>query len=118
MPEQIPLGTGLARGEQVLLYAVALPYRFRTVWDEDGYMTATWFQVPVLHQVVCVRHLADEKHATEFAMRLDTGSVGVNFFGSNHATPFGGWKDSGPLLPQELLVDSHNAASQRWHRGR
>ncbi|MER7498899.1 aldehyde dehydrogenase family protein [Nonomuraea pusilla] len=38
---------------------------------------------------------ADEDRAAAFATRLETGSVGVNFFGSNHAAPFGGWKDSG-----------------------
>ncbi|MFD4605748.1 aldehyde dehydrogenase [Streptomyces sp. NPDC058464] len=38
---------------------------------------------------------ADEGHALEFATRMETGSVGVNFFGTNHAAPFGGWKDSG-----------------------
>ncbi|MGN0128446.1 aldehyde dehydrogenase family protein [Glutamicibacter soli] len=26
---------------------------------------------------------------------MDTGSVGVNFFASNHAAPFGGRHDSG-----------------------
>ena len=29
------------------------------------------------------------------AERMDTGSVGLNFFGSNHAAPFGGRHDSG-----------------------
>jgi aldehyde dehydrogenase (NAD+) len=30
-----------------------------------------------------------------FAERIDTGSIGVNFFGSNHASPFAGRKGSG-----------------------
>lgn len=38
---------------------------------------------------------ADEEHALSVAERMDTGSVGVNFFASNHAAPFGGRHDSG-----------------------
>jgi aldehyde dehydrogenase (NAD+) len=38
---------------------------------------------------------ADVEAATAVAARLDTGSVGVNFFASNHAAPFGGRHDSG-----------------------
>jgi len=38
---------------------------------------------------------ADEERAFEVARRIDTGSVGINFFGSNHAAPFGGRHDSG-----------------------
>jgi acyl-CoA reductase-like NAD-dependent aldehyde dehydrogenase len=38
---------------------------------------------------------ADETHAVEVAKRVDSGSVGINFFGSNHAAPFGGRHDSG-----------------------
>jgi aldehyde dehydrogenase (NAD+) len=38
---------------------------------------------------------ADEDRATRLADRIDTGSIGINFFGSNLAAPFGGWKDSG-----------------------
>ena len=33
--------------------------------------------------------------ALAVAERMDTGSVGLNFFGSNHAAPFGGRHDSG-----------------------
>ena len=33
--------------------------------------------------------------AMAVAERMDTGSVGINFFGSNHAAPFGGRHDSG-----------------------
>lgn len=38
---------------------------------------------------------SDEQRALALAARIETGSVGINFFGSNHAAPFGGWKDSG-----------------------
>ncbi len=37
----------------------------------------------------------DDARALALADRIDTGSIGINFFGSNHAAPFGGWKDSG-----------------------
>ncbi len=38
---------------------------------------------------------ADEIRAFAVAQRIDSGSVGVNFFASNHAAPFGGRHDSG-----------------------
>jgi aldehyde dehydrogenase (NAD+) len=38
---------------------------------------------------------ADEERALEVARRVDSGSVGINFFGSNHSAPFGGRHDSG-----------------------
>jgi aldehyde dehydrogenase (NAD+) len=38
---------------------------------------------------------SDPDHAERVARRIDTGSVGINFYGSNLAAPFGGWKDSG-----------------------
>ncbi len=38
---------------------------------------------------------ADEERAFEVAERVDSGSVGINFFASNHAAPFGGRHDSG-----------------------
>lgn len=38
---------------------------------------------------------ADEDAALAVARRVDSGSVGINFFGSNHAAPFGGRHDSG-----------------------
>lgn len=34
-------------------------------------------------------------HAVEIAAQIETGSMGINFYGSNLAAPFGGWKDSG-----------------------
>lgn len=37
----------------------------------------------------------DEERAFAVAERVDSGSVGVNFFASNHAAPFGGRHDSG-----------------------
>ena len=37
----------------------------------------------------------DEAAALAVAERMDTGSVGVNFFASNHNAPFGGRHDSG-----------------------
>ncbi|TFH55881.1 aldehyde dehydrogenase family protein [Glutamicibacter arilaitensis] len=38
---------------------------------------------------------SDEQHAVQVADRIDSGSVGINFFASNHAAPFGGRNDSG-----------------------
>lgn len=38
---------------------------------------------------------ADAEHGEAVARRIDTGSVGINFYGSNLAAPFGGWKESG-----------------------
>lgn len=37
----------------------------------------------------------DPQQALAVAERIDTGSVGINFFASNHAAPFGGRHDSG-----------------------
>lgn len=38
---------------------------------------------------------SDEKRALDVARQMDSGSVGINFFGSNHSAPFGGRHDSG-----------------------
>ncbi|WP_296630466.1 aldehyde dehydrogenase family protein [Rhodoluna sp.] len=38
---------------------------------------------------------SDPDRAEKLAHRIETGSVGINFYGSNLAAPFGGWKDSG-----------------------
>ena len=38
---------------------------------------------------------SDPEHGARLARRIETGSVGINFYGSNLAAPFGGWKDSG-----------------------
>lgn len=37
----------------------------------------------------------DQEQALEVADEVDTGSVGINFFASNHSAPFGGRNDSG-----------------------
>lgn len=37
----------------------------------------------------------DEAAAYDVARRVDTGSIGINFFASNHSAPFGGRHDSG-----------------------
>jgi aldehyde dehydrogenase (NAD+) len=37
----------------------------------------------------------DPERALEVADRVDSGSVGINFFASNHSAPFGGRHDSG-----------------------
>jgi len=38
---------------------------------------------------------SDPDHAEQLARRIETGSMGINFYGSNLAAPFGGWKESG-----------------------
>ena len=38
---------------------------------------------------------SDADHGGDIASRVQTGSMGVNFFANNLAAPFGGWKDSG-----------------------
>ena len=38
---------------------------------------------------------SDQQRAPEVAEAMNTGSVGLNFFASNHAAPFGGRNDSG-----------------------
>jgi aldehyde dehydrogenase (NAD+) len=38
---------------------------------------------------------SDPDHALAVASRIDSGSIGLNFFASNHAAPFGGRHDSG-----------------------
>lgn len=37
----------------------------------------------------------DANHGAALARQIESGSVGINFYGSNLAAPFGGWKDSG-----------------------
>jgi aldehyde dehydrogenase (NAD+) len=49
----------------------------------------------------------DRQAALAVADRMDTGSVGINFFASNHAAPFGGRHDSG--LGTEYGVEGLNA---------
>jgi aldehyde dehydrogenase (NAD+) len=50
---------------------------------------------------------ADEDRAFDIARRIDTGSIGINSFASNHAAPFGGRHDSG--LGVEYGVEGLNA---------
>jgi aldehyde dehydrogenase (NAD+) len=50
---------------------------------------------------------ADPEAALAVADRMDTGSVGINFFASNHAAPFGGRHDSG--LGTEYGIEGLNA---------
>lgn len=38
---------------------------------------------------------SDADHGADVASRVQTGSMGVNFYANNLAAPFGGWKDSG-----------------------
>ena len=49
----------------------------------------------------------DPDTALAVADRMDTGSVGINFFASNHAAPFGGRHDSG--LGTEYGIEGLNA---------
>jgi aldehyde dehydrogenase (NAD+) len=49
----------------------------------------------------------DPETALAVAGRMDTGSVGINFFASNHAAPFGGRHDSG--LGTEYGIEGLNA---------
>lgn len=49
----------------------------------------------------------DQNAAFAVAGRMDTGSVGINFFASNHAAPFGGRHDSG--LGTEYGIEGLNA---------
>ena len=59
---------------------------------------------------------ADEDAAFQVARRVDTGSIGVNFFASNHYAPFGGRHDSG--LGVEYGIEGLNAylTPQSVHR--
>jgi len=59
---------------------------------------------------------ADEDAAYRVARRMDTGSVGINFFASNHSAPFGGRGDSG--LGVEFGVEGLSAylTPQSVHR--
>lgn len=59
---------------------------------------------------------SDEDAAFQVARRVDTGSIGVNFFASNHYAPFGGRHDSG--LGVEYGIEGLNAylTPQSVHR--
>lgn len=60
----------------------------------------------------------DEEAAFAVARRIDTGSVGVNFFASNHFAPFGGRHDSGLGVEYGIEGLSAYLTSQSVHRHR
>ncbi|GAB2802968.1 aldehyde dehydrogenase family protein [Streptomyces chlorus] len=59
---------------------------------------------------------ADRAAAQAVAERMDTGSVGVNFFGSNHNAPFGGRHDSGLGVEYGIEGLSQYVAFKSIHR--
>ena len=61
---------------------------------------------------------ADPQRALEVAARVDTGSIGLNFFASNHAAPFGGRRDSGLGLEYGREGLSAYLSPQSVHRKR
>ncbi len=61
---------------------------------------------------------ADEQAAFEVARRVDTGSVGINFFASNHHAPFGGRHDSGLGVEYGIEGLSAYLTPQSVHRHR
>lgn len=61
---------------------------------------------------------ADEEAALRVARRVDTGSIGINFFASNHHAPFGGRHDSGLGLEYGIEGLSAYLTPQSVHRRR
>lgn len=61
---------------------------------------------------------ADEDRAFEVARRVDTGSIGLNFFASNPAAPFGGRRDSGVGVEYGVEGLSEYLTFQSVHRRR
>lgn len=59
---------------------------------------------------------ADEVAGLATAERMDTGSVGINFFGSNHNAPFGGRHDSGLGVEYGIEGLSQYVAYKSIHR--
>ncbi|MGO1553264.1 MAG: aldehyde dehydrogenase family protein, partial [Micrococcaceae bacterium] len=59
---------------------------------------------------------ADAERAQSVAEQMDTGSVGVNFFGSNHSAPFGGRHDSGLGIEYGIEGLSQYVTYQSVHR--
>ncbi len=59
---------------------------------------------------------SDPVRAGEVAQRMDTGSVGINFFASNHAAPFGGRHDSGLGVEYGIVVLSAYLTYKSIHR--
>lgn len=61
---------------------------------------------------------ADEDAALRVARRVDTGSIGINFFASNHTAPFGGRHDSGLGVEYGIEGLSAYLQPQSVHRRR
>ncbi|WP_314504167.1 aldehyde dehydrogenase family protein [uncultured Microbacterium sp.] len=61
---------------------------------------------------------ADEDAALRVARRVDTGSIGINFFASNHFAPFGGRHDSGLGVEYGIEGLSAYLTPQSVHRRR
>ena len=61
---------------------------------------------------------SDVEAAQAVAERVDSGSVGVNFFGSNHSAPFGGRHDSGLGVEYGIEGLSQYITYQSIHRKR
>jgi aldehyde dehydrogenase (NAD+) len=61
---------------------------------------------------------ADEDAAERVARRVDTGSIGINFFASNHLAPFGGRHDSGLGVEYGIEGLSAYLTTQSVHRRR
>lgn len=59
---------------------------------------------------------ADADRAQRVAEQVDSGSVGVNFFGSNHNAPFGGRHDSGLGVEYGVEGLSQYVSYQSIHR--
>jgi aldehyde dehydrogenase (NAD+) len=59
---------------------------------------------------------SDEDAALRVARRVDTGSIGINFFASNHVAPFGGRHDSGLGVEYGLEGLSAYLTPQSVHR--
>ncbi|MBN9177585.1 MAG: aldehyde dehydrogenase family protein [Microbacterium sp.] len=60
----------------------------------------------------------DEDAAFDVARRIDTGSIGINFFASNHHAPFGGRHDSGLGVEYGIEGLSAYLTPQSVHRRR
>jgi aldehyde dehydrogenase (NAD+) len=61
---------------------------------------------------------ADEDRAFDVARRVDTGSIGINFFASNHAAPFSGRHDSGLGVEYGIEGLAAYLTPQSVHRAR
>ena len=61
---------------------------------------------------------ADEDRAFDVARRVDTGSIGIHFFASNHAAPFSGRHDSGLGVEYGIEGLAAYLTPQSVHRAR